>query len=84
MERSDMSDLAAEALAGACAAVAVALILDKSEGVKKIAEKTPRLGWKANDQENPPILARLIAGALASIIFRSTFSVTRAAAKQVL
>ena len=84
MERSDIADLAAEALAGACAAVAVAVILDKSEGTKKIAQKVPRLGWKGDDQQNPPVLARLIAGALASIIFRSTFSVTRTAARSVL
>jgi hypothetical protein len=77
------SDLIAEAVAGACAAVATAVVLDRSP-VKEAAAEMPRLGWKPDDEENPPILARLLLGALATIVFRSVFSVTRAAAKQVV
>jgi hypothetical protein len=84
MDRSDAADLVAEALAGACAAVAVALVLQKSPAVKEIAGHVPRLGWKADDEDNPPILARLIAGALSTIIFRSVFSLTRTAARQAI
>ncbi|MBW3559179.1 MAG: hypothetical protein KY446_06090 [Proteobacteria bacterium] len=84
MERSDIHDLIAEAAAGACAALAVALVLQKSPAVKEIASRVPRLGWKPNDQEDPPILARLAAGALSTLIFRSVFSLTRTAARQVL
>ena len=80
----DRSDLIAEAIAGACAAVAVALVLDKSEVVKKAATRVPRLGWKTSDTENPPILARLLGTLVATIVFRSTFSVTRGAAQQVM
>jgi hypothetical protein len=78
------SDLFAEALAGACAAVATAVVLDRVDPVKHAAAKVPRLGWKTHHEENPPILARLLAGALATIVFRSTFSITRTAAKQVV
>ncbi len=80
----DRSDLIAEAIAGACAAVAVAVIMDRADPVKQAAAKVPRLGWKPDDEENPPILARLLAGALATIVFRSTFSLTRTLAKQVV
>jgi hypothetical protein len=78
------SDLVAEAIAGACAAVAVAVVMDRVDPVKEAAGRVPRLGWKPDDEENPPILARLLAGALATIVFRSTFSVTRTLAKQVV
>ena len=78
------SDLVAEAIAGACAAVAVAVVLDRSEVVKKAAHRVPRLGWKTDDEENPPILARLLGTLVATIVFRSTFHVTRAAAQQVV
>jgi hypothetical protein len=84
MDQSDIHDLIAEAAAGACAAVAVALILDKSDAMKHLAAKVPRMGWKADDEDNPPILARLLAGALSTIIFRSTFSVTRTLARRAL
>jgi hypothetical protein len=77
------SDLIAEAVAGACAAVATAVILDR-DPVKSAAAKMPRLGWKPDSSEDPPILARLLTGALATIIFRSTFSLTRAATKQIV
>jgi hypothetical protein len=78
------SDLIAEAIAGACAAVAVAVVLDKSEVVKRAAGKVPRLGWRSEDTESPPLLARLLGTIVASIVFRSTFSVTRNAAQQVV
>jgi hypothetical protein len=71
MDRSDISDLVAEAAAGACAALAVALVLDKSDAVRRISDHVPRLGWKTHS-DDPPILARLLAGALATIVFRST------------
>ena len=80
----DRSDLIAEAIAGACAAVVVAIVLDKSEVVKKAAHRVPRLGWKTDDEENPPILARLIGTVVATLVFRSTFSVTRNAAQAVV
>lgn len=78
MDRSDSYDLIAEALAGACAAVAVALVLEKSPAVKEISDRVPRLGWRPNDEDHPPILAR----ALSTVIFRSVFGLTRAAAKK--
>ncbi len=78
------SDLIAEAVAGACASLATAVILDRVDVVHDLAAKVPRLGWKPNENDEPPILARLITGALATIIFRSTFSVTRTLAKQVM
>ena len=78
------SDLISEAIAGACASVAVAVVLDKVDVVHDFAGKVPRLGWKPNETDQPPILARLLAGAVATIIFRSTFSVTRSLAKQVI
>ena len=78
------SDLIAEALAGACAAVVVAIVLERSEVVKKAAHRVPRVGWNTSDEENPPILARLLGTVVATLVFRSTFSVTRAAAKQVV
>ena len=78
------SDLIAEALAGACAAVAVVLVLDKSQVVKRAADRVPRLGWKPDDEENPPLLARLVGTLVATIVFRSTFSVTRSAAHKLL
>ena len=84
MERSDIDDLIAEALAGACAAVAVALVLEKSPAVKKISDKVPRLGWRPDDEEHPPILARLLAGAVSTVIFRSVFGLTRLAARKLL
>jgi hypothetical protein len=80
----DRSDLIAEAVAGACAAVVVAIVLDKSEVVKKAATRVPRLGWKADDEENPPILARLLGTLVATIVFRSTFSVARNTAKALM
>ncbi|HEX8568953.1 MAG TPA: hypothetical protein VF699_03390 [Caulobacteraceae bacterium] len=78
------SDLIAEALAGACAAVVAAIVLDKSDVVKRAANHVPRLGWKTNDRENPPLLARIVGTVVASIVFRSTFSATRNLAKQVV
>lgn len=78
------SDLIAEALAGACASVAVAVVLDRVDPVKQAAGKVPRLGWKPDETDSPPILARLLAGALATLVFRSTFSLTRTAVKQVV
>ena len=84
MERSDIDDLIAEALAGACAAVAVSLVLEKSPAVKKLGEKVPRLGWRPDDEEHPPILARLIVGALSTLVFRSVFGLTRAGARKLL
>ena len=78
------SDLLAEAVAGACAAVAVAVVLDRSQVVKKAAARVPRLGWKTSDTDQPPILARLLGTLVATVVFRSTFSVTRTAAKQVV
>ena len=44
----------------------------------------PRLGWKANDRETPPLLARILGTVVASFVFRSTFSVTRNAAKALM
>ena len=64
--------------------MAVAVVMDRVEPVKQAAGKVPRLGWKPDDEENPPILARLLAGALATIVFRSTFALTRTAAKQLI
>lgn len=84
MDRSDISDLVAEAAAGACAALAVAILLDKSDVMKQITAKVPRLGWKAEDEDHPPILARLVGGALATLVFRSTFSATRTLARRAL
>lgn len=84
MDRSDAYDLIAEALAGACAAVAVALVFQKSPAVEKIADKVPRLGWKTDDEENPPILARLIVGAFSTVIFRSVFGLVRVGARKIL
>ncbi len=84
MDKSDAADLVSEALAGACAAVSVALALEKSGALKEIANKVPRLGWKPDDDDHPPILARLIGGALATVIFRSVFSLTRAAARKAI
>ena len=78
------SDLIAEAIAGACAAVAVALVLDKSQVVKKAADRVPRLGWMTSEPDQPPILARLLGTLVATVVFRSTFSITRTAAKQVV
>jgi hypothetical protein len=78
------SDLIAEAIAGACAAVAVAVVMDRSEPVKRAASRVPRLGWRPDDEENPPILARLLGTLVATLVFRSTFGLTRAAAKQVV
>lgn len=83
MNRSDYADLAAEAAAGACAALAVALVLEKSDVMKRVSDRVPRFGWKTNG-EDPPIAARLLGGALATIIFRSTFSVTRTLARRAL
>ena len=80
----DRSDLIAEAIAGACAAVAVTLVMDRSEVVKRAASRVPRLGWRPDDEQNPPILARLLGTIVATLVFRSTFSVTRTAAKQVV
>jgi hypothetical protein len=82
MDRSDAYDLIAEGLAGACAAIAVALVFQKSPAVKEISNHVPRMGWRPDDEENPPILARLIVGALSTIIFRSVFGLTRAAAQK--
>jgi hypothetical protein len=84
MDRSDAADLISEALAGACAAVAVALVFQKSPAVQEISDRVPRLGWKPDDEENPPILARLIVGAFSTIIFRSVFGLTRAGARKLL
>lgn len=84
MDRSDIDDLIAETLAGACAALAVALVLQKSPAVEKIADKVPRLGWRPDDREHPPILARLIAGAISTVIFRSVFGLTRLGARKLL
>ena len=84
MDRSDIDDLIAEALAGACAAVAVALVLQKSDAMKEIAARVPRLGWHVNEEDDPPILARLIAGALSTVIFRSVFSLARTTARKAL
>ena len=78
------SDLIAEAVAGACAAVAVAIVLDKSDVVKRAARHVPRLGWKADDDESPPILARLLGTIVATLVFRSTFSVARNGAKSLM
>ena len=78
------SDLIAEALAGACAAVVASIVLDKSDVVKRAANRVPRLGWKANHPEEPPLLARIAGTVVASIVFRSTFSLTRNAAKGLL
>ena len=78
------SDLIAEAIAGACAAVAVAVVMDRVEVVKRAAGHVPRLGWRPDDEENPPILARLLGTLVATIVFRSTFSVTRSLAKQIV
>ena len=78
------SDLIAEAIAGACAAVAVAVVLDRVDVVKTAANKVPRLGWKVDDTDSPPILARLLTSVLATIVFRSTFSVTRTVAGKVV
>jgi hypothetical protein len=44
MDRSDAADLISEALAGACAAVAVALVLQKSPAVKEISDHVPAPG----------------------------------------
>lgn len=77
------SDLIAEALAGACAAVATAVVLDR-DPLKDVAGHVPRLGWKPDEEDQPPILARLLTAALASLIFRSVFSVTRSAARRVV
>ena len=78
------ADLIAEALAGACAALATAVVLDKSDVVKRAAGRVPRMGWKADHPEDPPILARIVGTVVASVVFRSTFSLTRNAAKVVL
>jgi hypothetical protein len=84
MDHSDIDDLIAEALAGACAALAVALVFQKSPAVKEIAGHVPRLGWKPDDEDNPPILARLIVGALSTVVFRSIFGLTRMGARKLL
>jgi hypothetical protein len=84
MEESEVHDLIAEVLAGACAAAAVYFVLEKSPAVKEIAARVPRLGWRSDDEEHPPMLARLIVGALSTIVFRSTFGLTRMAAREVL
>ena len=81
---SSRSDLIAEAIAGACAAVAAVLVMEKSDVVKRTAAKVPRLGWNTRRPEEPPILARLAGTVLATIVFRSTFSVTRTLAARVL
>jgi hypothetical protein len=78
------SDLIAEAIAGACAAVAASIVLDKSQVVKRTASKVPRLGWKTHHTEEPPLLARIVGTVLASIVFRSTFSLTRTLASKVV
>src|SRR3712207_2106726 len=78
------SDLAAEAIAGAFASVAAAIILDRSQVVKRAAARVPRFGWKVKDMDQPPMLARLVGTAVATIVFRSTFSVTRTAARKAL
>jgi len=78
------SDLIAEAIAGACASLAVALVLDKSDVVKRAAARVPRLGWKSGDDDQPPILARLAGTLVATLVFRSTFSLTRNLARQVV
>ena len=78
------TDLAAEAIAGACASVAAAVILDRSQVVKRAAAHVPRFGWKASELDQPPMLARLVGTAVATIVFRSTFSVTRSAAHRML
>jgi hypothetical protein len=44
----------------------------------------PRLGWKPDDEDNPPILARLIVGALSTVVFRSIFGLTRMGARKLL
>jgi hypothetical protein len=78
------SDYIAETIAGACAALATVFVLDRSEVVKHAAAKVPRLGWKPDEEEEPPILARLAGTLVATIVFRSTFSVTRSLAKQLM
>ena len=78
------SDLIAETIAGACAALATALVLDRSDVVKRAAARVPRLGWKTSDEDQPPILARIAGTLVATIVFRSTFSVTRSLARQVV
>jgi hypothetical protein len=77
-------DLAAEAIAGACASVAAAVILDRSQVVKRAAARVPRFGWKPSDLDTPPLLARVAGTVVATIVFRSTFSLTRTAARKVL
>ena len=77
-------DLAAEAIAGAAASVAAAVILDRSQVVKRAAARVPRFGWKVSELEQPPLLARLAGTAVATIVFRTTFSLTRTAARKVL
>jgi hypothetical protein len=77
------SDLIAEAIAGACAAVATTVVLDH-DPLKHLAAEVPRLGWKPDEADQPPILARLLTAAFASIVFRSIFSLTRSAAKAVV
>ena len=74
------SDLLAEAVAGTCAAVAVVL---EHGLVKRAAAWAPRLGWRTNHPDQP-ILARLLGTVVATVVFRSTFSVTRSAARQLL
>ena len=78
------SDLVSEAIAGACAAVAVVLVLEKSDVVHRAAARVPRLGWKPDATDEPPILARLAGTLIATIVFRSTFSVTRTLAQRVI
>ena len=78
------TDLISEAIAGACAAVAVVLVLDKSDVVQRAANRVPRLGWKTSDEDEPPILARLLGTLVATVVFRSTFSVTRSVAHKLV
>jgi hypothetical protein len=78
------NDLIAEALAGAAASVAAAVILERSNVVKRAASRVPRFGWRTHHLDQPPLLARLLGTVVATVVFRSTFSLTRTAARKAL